>query len=243
MTKRKIIYVPALCLLMGILAVRVLSQPNGSNQRSGLPDMERLRTMTEAERRRYATRRRAQRRQELERGQKESTKKSKQKKLEAEQRQKEAQERLATVKRELLREKFALRATEEQWTIIKPKLERVRLLRNQARSTVGLFLVSSSVSGTGGTRGAIIPTMQWNPGWKNTPTAELTEAQKTANRLMSLVDKDNTTDEQFRRQMAALRQSRDRQKVLEEELAEAREKLRKELTTRQEAALVLMGWL
>jgi hypothetical protein len=60
---------------------------------------------------------------------------------------------------------------------------------------------------------------------------------------MDLVDQEGTTDEQFNRQMAALRQSRERQKALEEEWARAQEELRKGLTTRQEAALILMGWL
>ncbi len=159
--------------------------------------------------------------------------------LKRKQEKKEANER----RRGRLIEKYALKATEEQWKIIEPRLKRVRLLRDQARSTVGLFLVSSSVSGSGRTKGAMIPTMQWNPSWKNTPTAELTDAQKTANRLMDLVDKDHTTDEQFRRQMGSLRQMRKKEARLKEELIEAREELRQRLTPRQEAALVLMGWL
>jgi hypothetical protein len=143
----------------------------------------------------------------------------------------------------LLFEKYALKATEEQWKGIKPRLEKVRLLRDRARSTVGLLLCSSSGSGLGNTKSAIVPAMQWNPSWKNKTPSELTDAQKMVNRLMDLVDQDGTTNEQFNRQMAALRQSMERQKTLEEEWARAQEELRKGLTIRQEAALILMGWL
>ena len=68
--------------------------------------------------------------------------------LDREQRLKEFHERVAKRKKEFLREKYALGATEEQWKVIKAKLEKVRQLRYQARSTVGMGLTSSSSSGT-----------------------------------------------------------------------------------------------
>ena len=76
------------------------------------------------------------------------TERSSRSKLDREQRLKEFRERVAEIKKEFLREKYALRATEEQWNVIKAKLEKVRHLRDQASSTVGVFLSSSSVSGT-----------------------------------------------------------------------------------------------
>ena len=244
MAKRRTILVVITCFLFTTITVRTLSQAAGSNERSDLPDLKRLQKMTEAERQRYIAKRRAQRLKKLERERKESTKTAAQRKKEREQKQKEARERMARRSKELLREKYALGATEEQWKIIKPKLERVRDLREKVNSTVGLLVGSSSISGSGSTNREIVPTMQWNPGWKDKAPTELTEAQKIANRLMAFVDKDETTDEQFKRQMAALRDSRKKQAGLEKELSEARQELRKVLTTREEAALVLIkGWL
>jgi flagellar biosynthesis GTPase FlhF len=246
MMKRNVILIWIACVSIAVFSVQSLSQTQTNRQRSDLPDLKRQQKMTEAQRRRYAARRRAQRRKESEQIEKESEKTKQQLKLEELEREKklkQRQEKMRETKRELLLEKYALKASEEQWKVIKPKLEKVRLLRDRARSTVGLLLGSSSRSGSDNTKSAIVPAMQWNPSWKKTNSAELTDAQKIANRLMDLVDQDETTDEQFSRQMAALRQCREKQKALEDQWARAREELRKNLTTRQEAALILMGWL
>jgi hypothetical protein len=152
---------------------------------------------------------------------------------------------MAKIKRELLFEKHALGATEEQWKVIKPRLEKVRQLRDLERSTVNLSMTSSSGSGgrTASGRGANAPTWQWNASWKGKAPSELTEAQKIANELMALVDRRSAAPQEFTRKIAALRKSRSRQVELERHLSEARQELRAVLTTRQEAALVLMGWL
>jgi len=46
--------------------------------------------------------------------------------------------------------KQALRATEEQWKAIKPKLDKVRELRNRANVSIRLMCVGGGVSGMGG---------------------------------------------------------------------------------------------
>jgi hypothetical protein len=138
-------------------------------------------------------------------------------------------------------EKFALRATEEQWKLIKPKLEKVRQLRDQAYSAVGASLGSES-RGVGRAR-TNTPAWQWKRPWKNKAPSELTEAQKIANELIALVEKTNTNPEAFRLKMAALRKARVQESDIKKQLAEAQKELRGILTTRQEAALVLMGRL
>jgi hypothetical protein len=162
-------------------------------------------------------------------------------KIDREQKQDELQKSIAKRRKEFLWEKYALKPTDQQWSLIKPKLERVQHLRLRVCSTAGLLLTSSSGSGAGAR--PIEPRFQWRINWKDQAPAELTEAQRNANVLMELVDKHGTTAEEFKRAVDALRVSRSRQAQLGKELSEARDDLRKVLTTRQEAALVLMGWL
>lgn len=133
-------------------------------------------------------------------------------------------------------EKSALRAfgaTEEQWKLIRAKLEKVQDLRLQLRSKVGLSLA-------GGSSDTNAPTWQWKRPWKDKVPSELTEAQRLAKELIALVEKKNTTPEAFRRKMAALRKARSEEAELRRQLADTHRELREMLTTRQEAALVLM---
>lgn len=125
--------------------------------------LERLRNMTEEERKRELAKRRRQRELEFAQKKKERKKRSaesrrqwelgrEQRRLDREQKQKEAQERAAKRRKEFLTEKSLLGATEEQWKLIKVKLEKVekvRQLRKQARSTVGASLAGSSSGGAG----------------------------------------------------------------------------------------------
>jgi len=214
--------------------------------------LERLRNMTEEERKRELAKRRRQKKLESEQKRKELEEERRrwelgreQRKLEREQRYKEFQKRAAERRKGFLYEKYALRPTEEQWKLIKPKLEKVQRLRNQACSTVGFLLTSSSGSGTSprDNRSRNVPNFQWRISWKDKAPGELTEAQKIANELMDLVENKNTTAEEFKQKMDALRKSRRKLEKLKRQLSEAREELREVLTTRQEAALVLKGWL
>lgn len=245
MTKRKMLLELGVCFLMAGLAVQTFSQTHTSNRRSKLSDLERLQKMTEAERQRYAEQKRAQARLELERKQKEGQKTARERKLEREREQEEFRNRVAETKRELLHEKAALAVTEEQWKLIKPKLEKVRELQDRARSTVILSLASSSTSGSATTKSPSVPTWQWNVSWKDKDPNELTEAQKTANDLMRLLDRKDVAPGTLKRTMEALRKARreEAQIQIQSQLAEARRELREGVTTRQEAALVLMNWL
>jgi hypothetical protein len=163
--------------------------------------------------------------------------------LERQQKVKELEERNARWRKELLSEKAALKATEGQWKLIKAKLEEIRSLSKSSRSASGMALGSSSSSGQG------VPTWYWDKSWKGKARSVLTESQKIADELMDLLEKPRATQEQFRQKIASLRQSRSKEDPAEaetkrkEKAAQVRQELRDLLTTRQEAALMLMGWL
>ena len=247
MTKRSIIILLVVCSSITVFSVQSLSQSRSYAQSETLSAIERLRNMTEEERRREAAKMRAQRKLERERRQKELEMKRaerKQPKFDREQWRKEARKRTAKSRKEFLSEKNALGATEEQWKVVKPKLEEVQRLRIQSCSSVGISLTSSSSSGSGRSKSPSAPTWQWKePAWKDKSAEELTEAQKIANELIDLLGKKNTTAEEFKQKMDALRKSRSKQKELKKQLSEAREELREGLTTRQEASLILKRWL
>ncbi len=239
MSKRRTIFLLVVCFSIAVFTVQTLSQT---------PMPERSRNMTDAEWKKEIEKWRAQRKLERERERKESKKRSaehrrqwesgrEQRKLDREKRRKEREKEWEKKKEEaggFIFEKSALGATEEQWKLIEPKLEKVRHLREQANSAVGVFLAGGSNDK---------PAFQWKRPWKDKAPAELTEAQKLAKELIALVEKKNTAPEAFRRKMAALRKARSKEAQLQQQLAEAQKELREILTTRQEAALVLMGRL
>jgi len=136
--------------------------------------------------------------------------------------------------------KYALRVPEEQWNIIRPKLEKVINLWDQATSTIEAGISDGSSSGQ---TEASVPKLQWDRPWKYTLLFEMTEAQRLAKQLRALLVKKSTTPQEFRRKIAALRKARSKEAEIQKQLAEARRELREILTTRQEAVLVLLGWL
>ena len=270
MAQRRIILVSVVCFSLTVFTVQTLPRMSNSNRTTRAADAERLRNMTEEESEKEIEKKREQRKLYLERlrnmtveeRKRELAKRRRQWELEREQRRKESKKKLDEIRRRqkerkeswekakeeaggFIHEKYALGATEEQWKVIKPKLEKVRHLRDLGRSTVGLSLTSSSGSGarTRDSRSRSVPSWQWRISWEDKVPGELTEAQKIANALMKLVDSKNTKAEEFRRKMDDLRESRRRQENLKKQLSEARQELREVLTTRQEAALVLKHWL
>ena len=273
MTKRKIILTALVCASIAVFAVQTQSETGGSNQTGKSSDAERPRDRSEQEAKeveKFAERLRnmtpeqaikAIKEQERERAKRHTQLQSERARRNRElanegrgvitdpkQRARDLEERQAKLRKELkefLREKAALGATEEQWKLIKPRLEKVRLLREQANSGVGLSLGGgSSDSQTNPRRSARpnIPTWQWKDPWKDRAPAELTEAQKIAKQLITLVEKKSVAMGTLRRTIDALRKARREEEAkLETQLSEARRELCEVLTTRQEAALVLMN--
>lgn len=270
MTKRKIVLIGLVGLSISLLTVRTLSQTPGLLDHERLRNMteeekekeiqkwreekrlefERLQNMTEQEKKRYYEKQRRQRELERQRNRQESRKRRaereremaplrEQRKLELEQRRKDfEEERQKEGGHQILVAKYALGVLEEQWKLIQPKLEKVQQLRDRASSGIGVWVVGSS--GNGGEPGK--PSFQWKQPWKDKSPDELTEAQRLAQRLRTLLERKNTTPEAFRHNIAALREARKKESKLERPLAEARRELREVLTTKQEAILVLLGW-
>lgn len=226
MTKRKTILLLVVCSLFALLAVQLFSLPHRSIQAITLSATEHQRNMTDAERDREFAKKREQRRLDREKRRKEW--------------EKEKEEAGG-----FIFEKYALGTTEEQWKVIKAKLVKVRYFRDKARSIPRLGLTSSSGSGTSpqGRTSRSVPTWQWGEPWKDKDSSELTAAQKIAKQLIALVERKDTTPEQFRRKMNALRKARSEEDQIKKQLFEAQNELRKVLTIRQKAALVLQRWL
>jgi len=140
--------------------------------------------------------------------------------------------------------KMHLGGNEERWKLIQPKLKKVQDLRPQAISTVGAGVSDGSSDRRTGPGG---PKLKWDRPWKDKPLSELTEAQRLATGLRTLLERKDTTPAAFRSKMAALREARSKDLEIARQLAgqltEARRELRQILTTREEAILVLLGFL
>jgi hypothetical protein len=239
MVERRTIFVLVACFLAAFFTAQTFSQARRSNVSPRLPDAERQRKTNVTQKQREAPENRYAKRSQFE----------------GKQRLKALEEKSAEAKREFLHEKRALTAaglTEEQWKLVKPKLEKVRELQNlreMERSTSGLSLGSSTGSGISSTGNSqpSEPLWIWKRPWKDKLPAELSEGQKIAEELIRLLDKKSATPEQFKQKIDALRKARiaeePEKERREKELVEAKQELHKGLTTRQNATLVLMGQL
>lgn len=236
MTRRRIVLMLALCPLMALLAVQTLSEARSSSRSSRASTAGRRGGMADAERKRES----AERRRQRELKNRELAKKGRGPLIGTEQRRKNLREKAAERRKEFSYQKAALGATEEQWKLIKAKLEKVRLLRGQANSLVGVFLAGGS--NDRGTRANMLA-FQWKRPWKDKAPDELTEAQRLAKQLVVLIGRNSTPPQAFRLKMDALRKARGEEVELNRQLSEVRRELRELLTPRQEAALVLMKWL
>ena len=155
---------------------------------------------------------------------------------------KSAEGKIDKIKKEFLKEKAAIKPSEQQWEIIKPKFERIQRLRQQAYSGAGLSMTYSSTSSSRSSSNAdnSRPKAIWTRNWDKKAPSERTEGERLVDEIIALMESYNPKPEQFEEKMNALRKSKEKPR---EELAKAIQELRKELTVRQEAALVLMGWL
>jgi len=110
--------------------------------------------------------------------------------------------------------KTSLKVSDEEWAVIQPLLEKVQA--KQRETLTGRF------------------SFMMNRGGGGHPASPETEALKTA------LESENTTPADIKAKLEAVRDAR---KKGEAELTQAREDLRKVLTQRQEATLVMVGIL
>jgi hypothetical protein len=164
--------------------------------------------------------------------------------------------------------KGAAGVTDEQWTVIKPKLEKVRQLKQT--TSIGIMISGASsggsqsrsgapprpgVSGGGGGAGFSIkrgagPTSQtksggdswmewrWYASWGRRPPEK--QDEKLCAGLFNLLKDKNAKPEELKQKMDELRKARE---LKTQELTEARKELRELLTLDQEARMVALGWL
>ena len=124
--------------------------------------------------------------------------------------------------------KNELRVSDAQWRIIEPKYERqIRLMKDAgARSS---NMGHQWIKPTESTLGRALPLT----------FAELSEAYKNVDKLVDLLRREDTTDEEFRKQIDALQQAREKAR---KERPKAKQELAATLTTpRQEAVFLLLG--
>jgi hypothetical protein len=268
MAKLRIIFLLVVIFSITAFAVQSLSHPCSLIQAATLSATERRRNMTEEERKKELERWQNMTKEEKE---KEVEKRLKQHQLEREQRQKELKMRREQQKLEFeqkkkewdkewdkektegfLHEKYALEVTEEQWKVIKPKLDQVQNLRLQVKISMRAGWGPQRKPGSTGPE-YMDPkylhewSWRWSKPSESKESDELTESERIIEELINLVEAQNTTAEEFDLKMDALRKIRSRQEAEKEskkgELSKALQELRGVLTTRQEAALVLMGRL
>ncbi len=131
--------------------------------------------------------------------------------------------------------KQKLRASDSQWRLIEPRLEKVYALRGESN----LRICASEISSKHG--------FQWfGYGEPDKALSDLwfcrkTEGKKIVSELVNLMNDPDAKDEQIRQKTAALQEARDKAKA---QLRQARRELREVLNSpRQEAVLLIMGVL
>jgi len=140
-------------------------------------------------------------------------------------------EYLAEMSRQAM--KNELRASEAQWRIIEPKYER------QIRLMWGTWARSSSGHSENLGHHWIKPTE--SKSGKPKTFAELTEGERNVEKLVNLLRRADTTDEELRKQIDALQLTREKAR---KEWPKAKQDLVATLTTpRQEAVLLLLGFI
>jgi hypothetical protein len=125
---------------------------------------------------------------------------------------------------EMMKERIG--ATDEEWTVIQPRLSEVMTLQQSAR---------------GGMRGMFGP----GRGGRNRDGQQSTETvtdpvEKASQELQETLDKEAPSNTEIQNKLLALRGAREQAK---QKLVAAQQKLREVLSVKQEAQLVIMGML
>lgn len=229
MSTRRMIFGLAVCLLLGVFGQRLLSQGMRPGRLPARPDFERMRRMSPEEKVRYFHRM-------------------------AEEQRRMAEEQEAEAMKQ------ALEVDERQWKAIEPKLKKVRACRAQAFVGIGLPFQSSFTSsvvplpgGAGGQSfgGGFAGGFQFQAGGGQGTVAhssspwqdfgrQPTEGERICEELQLLLQVPGAGPDEIRLKLDALRKAREKAR---KQLVKAQQELRKVLTFRQQARLVLMGLL
>ena len=136
-----------------------------------------------------------------------------------------------------LRERLG--ATEEEWKVLQPRMDKVQQLMRQSRGGFRGMLGMFGMTGRGGRgdRGRRPDDRQPAAG---TPERESSDVEQKTEALRSLLEDETSSAGSIKAALAALRKARQK---AQDELAVARKELREVVTARQEAQLVLMTLL
>jgi hypothetical protein len=138
------------------------------------------------------------------------------------------------------RMKEQLGATDDEWAVIEPRLEKVQTLARDARGGgMGGMFGRGQFGGPGGLRGQPGGAAPQPPQGAQ-PTAPQSAVSKAAEDLRTTLGDQNSTVAQVKEKLTAYRAEREKAR---EELSKAQEDLRSVLSVKQEAQLVLMGSL
>lgn len=219
MSIRRMILGSVVCFSIAVFVGQTLSQTSRPRRPASRPDFERLRDMNPEEKFMYLRKR-------------------------AEEQEAQAM-------------KQALGVDEQQWKVIEPKLKKVRDCRDQAFVGIGLPFQSSFTSsvgpapGQGGGQGfsGFSGGFQFQSGGggggavhSSSPGERFdrppTEGEKICEELQLLLQDPEAGPEQIMQKMDALRKARENAR---KQWAQAQQELRKVLSLRQEATLLMMG--
>jgi hypothetical protein len=130
------------------------------------------------------------------------------------------------------RMKETLGATDEEWNVIGPRLEKVQDLSRQVRGGMGMWgMFGGGRMGRGG-EGA--------PALAAAPQGPQSDVEKAATALQTVLGNQASTTDQIKEGLTAYREAREKGR---DELAKAQDQLREVLNLRQEAQLVMWGFL
>ena len=130
-----------------------------------------------------------------------------------------------------------LGATEEEWKLIGPRLQKVMELSRDATSVGRGMFFGMGPGGRGGMAG---PGGRPGGDQGNVPQRELSPVEKATEALQTVLQNESATPDLIKTALTALRTAREKAK---QDLAKAQQELRQLLTVKQEAMLVLMGTL
>ena len=139
------------------------------------------------------------------------------------------------------RMKEQLGADDEAWKVLEPRVTKVMDLNRQAQGGGrGMFGMMGGMRGQRGGNNAGGQGTQGNRRGPQQDPATMTPVDKAQEQLQTTLDNQSATPEEIKKNLTALREAREKAK---QELATAQQELKKILTVRQEAQLVMMGQL
>ena len=149
-------------------------------------------------------------------------------------------ERMRQMMDQRMREQLG--ATEQEWKVLGPRVTKVMELSRQTRGGGRGGMMFGGMGGRGGMMPGGMGGRGAGPGGgrPGAPDRQLTAVEKAQEQLRTLLDNRAATPDQIKTQLTALRTAREKAK---QQLATAQQDLRKIITVRQEAQLVMMGML